>query len=237
MKRAELRERDRPGDDQPSAAVGDLEAVDRPGHVGVLAARRPRGPRRGSRPSVRADRPAGRCRCRRAGSDPARPCRARPVPSRRRAARRGPGSSSGRCRRAAGFQSRSKTPSGPVTASSTTWPPSATRTRAPGRPRPVFMSWAKTRSCSRERLDDRVEVAADHERRRLERLLVGHLDDVDARQLELLQLVVALDRLVPGVAGHRARSTTASGATRPMSSDSTFSSAFFLRKYASALSL
>ena len=55
------------------------------------------------------------------------------------------------------------------------------------------------------RLDDRVEIAAEHQRRRLERLLVGDLDDVDARQLELLELVGRLDRLVPGVAGDRDR--------------------------------
>ena len=132
VERAEFRERDRPGDDQPAAAVGDLEAVDRLGHVGVLAVARPRGPRRGSRPSGRADRPAGRCRCRRERSAPARPGRGRPGPSRRRAGRRGRGSSVGRCRRAAGFQSRSRTPSCPVVASSTTWPPSATRTRGAG---------------------------------------------------------------------------------------------------------
>ncbi len=52
-------------------------------------------------------------------------------------------------------------------------------------------------------LDDRVEIAAEHERRRLERLLVGHLDHVYAGKLELLQLVVGLDRLVPGIAGDR----------------------------------
>ena len=39
VKRAEFRERDRTGDDQPAAAVGDLEAIDRLGHVGVLAVR------------------------------------------------------------------------------------------------------------------------------------------------------------------------------------------------------
>ena len=39
VERAEVRERDRPGDDQPAAAVGDLEAVDRLRDVGVLAAR------------------------------------------------------------------------------------------------------------------------------------------------------------------------------------------------------
>ncbi len=37
-KRAELRERDRMRDDQPSAAVGHLEAIDRSWDVGVLAA-------------------------------------------------------------------------------------------------------------------------------------------------------------------------------------------------------
>ena len=66
VKRAEFRERDRAGHDQPPAAVGDLEAVDRPGARWRTGRSRPRGPRRGSRPSVRADRPAGRCRCRHA---------------------------------------------------------------------------------------------------------------------------------------------------------------------------
>ncbi len=38
MKRAEIGESDRMGDDQPAAAVGDLEAIDRLGNVAVLAA-------------------------------------------------------------------------------------------------------------------------------------------------------------------------------------------------------
>ena len=38
MKRPEIGERDGMGGDQPAAAVGDLEAIDRLGHVGVLAA-------------------------------------------------------------------------------------------------------------------------------------------------------------------------------------------------------
>ena len=79
------------------------------------------------------------------------------------------------------------------------------------------------------RLDDRVQIAAEHERGRLKRLFVGHLDDVNARQLELLELEIArsgLYRAKPGTGAVHA----ASGATRPMSSDSTPSSPCFLRK-------
>ena len=77
---------------------------------------------------------------------------------------------------------------------------SETSTRAPARPLPVFMSWAKTRTCSR----DVLTIAS----RSLPRTRVvawsvfssRDLHDVHARQLQLLQLVRRLDRLVLAVA-------------------------------------
>ena len=133
VERAELREGDGTGDDQPAAAVGDLEAVDRLRHVGILAfadlahhaadrdlltrpVGRPVGVDVGARTQALGDLV-------RDGQVRARDIRAVEDQVAQLA-----------IQLAGGFQSRTRTPSGPVVASSTTWPPSATRTRAPARP-------------------------------------------------------------------------------------------------------
>ena len=59
-------------------------------------------------------------------------------------------------------------------------------------------------------LHNRVDVAAQHERRRLQRLLVRDLDHIDAGGLDL-QLVVGLDRLVFLVAGDLGRPFSVGG--------------------------
>src|SRR5262249_17750010 len=49
-------------------------------------------------------------------------------------------------------------------------------------------------------LDDRVEIAAQNERGGLKRLFVGDLDDINAREGELLELELRVGRFVPSVA-------------------------------------
>ena len=102
MERAEIRERDGMRGDQPAAAVGHFEAIDRLGHVGVLAA--------GDFADHAADRDlvagaiggAIRVDISARGQPLGDLRRARPAPSRQREGRPEAGSSAGRCRRGAG---------------------------------------------------------------------------------------------------------------------------------------
>ena len=113
--------------------------------------------------------------------------------------------------------------------------PSETSTRAFGRPLPVFMSWAKTRSCSR---DD---------------LTIASRSEPTTRVVAWRCFSsVTFTTQMPGAFTFRSYAVStglylayfgtgtvhsASAATRPMSSDSTLLRSCFLRKYASALSL
>ncbi len=51
-------------------------------------------------------------------------------------------------------------------------------------------------------LDDGVEIAADHERRRLQMFFVRHLDDINTRHLDLGQVIGGFHRLVTRVFGN-----------------------------------
>ena len=202
VERAEVRQGHGPGDDQPAATVGDLEPVDRPGHVGILALldlayhaadrdllTRPIGWPVGVDVRARAQALGDLVRYRQMRARDIRTvedqvaqvviqvARGIPVPD-QDAVRAG-----GRLEHDLAAIGDEDPRAGAA----------ATGLHVLGEDEDLLA----------RRLDDGVDVAADHQRGGLERLLVGDLHHEDARKLQLLQVIRCLDRLVPGITGHR----------------------------------
>src|SRR5262249_31601629 len=126
-------------------------------------------------------------------------------------------------------QSRTSTPSFPVRASRTIPSSSETSTRAPGRPRPVFMSCAKTRIWSREVFTIASMLLPST------RVVAWSVLSSETFTTYTPGISSFFSSYVVSIGRYRAYPGTAmvhsaSGATRPISSASTPESVCFLRK-------